>query len=481
MISQFIPSIVAPGEAHCEFPMEALGSNLASVAGVLSDVIQAPTSMCCQSVLAATSLAVQNHGDVEVDGRRCPISNFFISIAESGERKSAIDSVVLAPHRLYEVELSKKYALQQRSYQDRLALYERKRGRLLNKADQEEIDEQLETLIGAHPEAPLLPIFLVRDLTVEGLYKTMKDGHPGLGFFTDEGGAFVGGYGMGKDHELKTMACLSDTWDGKPIARVRAGEESLVLRGRRVSLHIMLQPIAFKKLLSSGIASGQGFLSRALCVYPHSRKGRRRYVETDISKVPSIIRFQTRIGELLRMQPSLAPGSRNELNPPVLTLTPNAKKLFIEQSNFIEEKLGKSGPYASIDSFASKAPEHALRLAATICLYEDAETSQIDEECMTRGFALIAFYLNQSLKVVGDAHAERLSDLAVQLEEWLLLKGLKEIDSRFLQQYAPNALRKGQVLNMVVKLLESQGVMIPIAGGKVIDGVHRRQVWEVRL
>jgi hypothetical protein len=54
-------------------------------------------------VLAAATLAVQAHRDVELPGGgRRPLTGLFASIAESGERKTSVDRLALAP--AYRVE-----------------------------------------------------------------------------------------------------------------------------------------------------------------------------------------------------------------------------------------------------------------------------------------------------------------------------------------------------------------------------------------
>src|SRR5262249_27317312 len=85
-------------------PVEMLGG-LTAVVGKLHSTIQAPLALCGQSVLAATALAVQGYADVVIDGRVIPLSENFLTIGESGERKSAVDKEVLRPHRAYERQL----------------------------------------------------------------------------------------------------------------------------------------------------------------------------------------------------------------------------------------------------------------------------------------------------------------------------------------------------------------------------------------
>ncbi len=43
------------------------------------------------SVLAAATLATQSYIDVERRGSTIPVSNYFVTIADSGERKTSVD------------------------------------------------------------------------------------------------------------------------------------------------------------------------------------------------------------------------------------------------------------------------------------------------------------------------------------------------------------------------------------------------------
>ena len=62
-----------PGEAY---PVDALGDVLGAAARALHEVVKAPMALCCQSVLAAASLAAQAHFDVQLPwGQRKPLSS----------------------------------------------------------------------------------------------------------------------------------------------------------------------------------------------------------------------------------------------------------------------------------------------------------------------------------------------------------------------------------------------------------------------
>jgi len=71
------------------FPVEALGDVLGAAARAINDRIQAPPAICGQSVLASAALATQGHAMIELPtGQTKPLSNDFVTVAETGERKS---------------------------------------------------------------------------------------------------------------------------------------------------------------------------------------------------------------------------------------------------------------------------------------------------------------------------------------------------------------------------------------------------------
>ena len=74
------------------FPISALSGPLEEAALAIQQKIQAPLAMCAQSVLAAATLAAQGHVDIVLPhGQVRPVSGDFLTIAESGERKTACD------------------------------------------------------------------------------------------------------------------------------------------------------------------------------------------------------------------------------------------------------------------------------------------------------------------------------------------------------------------------------------------------------
>src|SRR5262249_935046 len=82
------------------YPVHALGGVPAGGARAIHDRVQAPLAICSQSVLAAATLATQAHADIELPtGHARPLSSYYVTVAATGERKSAVDHEALWPVR----------------------------------------------------------------------------------------------------------------------------------------------------------------------------------------------------------------------------------------------------------------------------------------------------------------------------------------------------------------------------------------------
>ena len=85
------------------FPMDALPAVMADYGHVIQRCTQAPDALVGNSLLAAASLAVQPYVNVQLPhGAIIPTSLYVISVAESGERKSAVDRLALHPRATFE-------------------------------------------------------------------------------------------------------------------------------------------------------------------------------------------------------------------------------------------------------------------------------------------------------------------------------------------------------------------------------------------
>src|SRR5262249_1264969 len=162
-----------------------------------------------------------------------------------------------------ERRLREQYDLALPDYRNDKDAWEKARDVAKNRAkgDRGAIKAALDKL-GPTPAAPLLPMLTCEEPTYEGLYKLLTIGPPRIGIFSNEGGQCIGGHGMSEEAKLRTITGMSKSWDGAPANRVRGGDGASVLPGRRVALHLMVQPDVANILLQDRLLANQGLLSR---------------------------------------------------------------------------------------------------------------------------------------------------------------------------------------------------------------------------
>jgi hypothetical protein len=467
-----------------EFPVEALGDLLGPAARAIHDRVQAPLAICGQSVLAAASLAVQGHADVVLpigQGRAKPTSSFFITIAASGERKTETDTQACWPIQKHQRSLTEKHDLALPSYLNDKDAWDKARdfAKSAAKGDRGTIKAALDKL-GPPPTAPLLPMLTVEEPTYEGLYKLLMVGLPSIGIFSNEGGQFVGGHGMTDEAKLRTAAGMSKLWDGEPIKRVRGGDGASVLPGRRVALHLMVQPDVANILLQDALLADQGLLSRLLITAPDTAAGKRLSRPEGADTDNTIKRYGARILNILEKPYPLAANKNNELQPRELALSGAAQAVWRQFADHVEREIRPGGPLESIRGLANKLPEHAARLAAVITLVEDIDGAAINDVAIRGGVRLAEHYAAEALRLFDTSRIGADLKLAQRLLDWLRHTWSEPVISLpDIYQRGLNAVGDQAAARKVVNILEDHGWLARIPPGAVVAGRFRRDAWNI--
>jgi hypothetical protein len=258
---------------------------LAEAAIAIQDRVQCPIAICAQSVLAAATLAVQALADIELPHHAVrPISNYFLTIAGTGERKSACDDLALKALRDREDDLRVFYDAEMVAFErDKLA-WDKARDNATKQrnADRAAIRVALDA-VGDPPPEPLKPFLTCEEPNLPGLHKLFLVGQPSMGIFSAEGGHFIGGHGMSEEHKLMTAAGLSAFWDGAAVKRVRAGDGAT-----HNSLYPIPRPVIGRA--TSAAAYIASISSRERCALPRNlpRHGRPRSAVLAISMASDI-------------------------------------------------------------------------------------------------------------------------------------------------------------------------------------------------
>ncbi|MDI2073043.1 YfjI family protein [Bradyrhizobium sp. Mp27] len=474
--------LVRQAQPAGSFPIEALGPVLGDAAAAIHEHVQSPLAMCGQAVLAAAALVVQGHADVELaTGQIKPVSNFFLTVAASGEKKTATDQRALAPVRKHEEFLAETYKAERQAFLNDHAAWDAARKAAINshKGDRSAIRNALNKL-GPEPVAPPLPMLTCPDPTFEGLTLALQQGQPSMGVFSSEGGQFVGGHAMSEENKLASAAAFSSCWDGEPIKRVRAKDGVTVLPGRRLAMHLMVQPDVAHILLSDPVLIDQGMLSRYLMTAPEAQAGRRFHKEPSPESRVKLVEYERQMYTILQRQLPHANGNPHEVAPQVLRLTSEARTLLINFADHVEGQLGPDGELKPISGLGNKLPEHAARLAAVLTMFTDPDAKEIGLEAVERGIKLARHYADEALRLFEGAKIDAKLRQAGRLLGWLH-QSWKEpnVSLPDIYQRGPNFIGSRKSALELVAVLEAHGWLRKLPGGALVAGEHRRNVWHI--
>ncbi len=276
-----------PQEAY---PVEALGI-FAEAVEVFAHATKTPVSMSANGVLSALSLGAQAIANVETrDGRSIPLSLYALTVAESGDRKSALDNVVLYAVQQLEKQKYLQYQTERKAYDEAKRKWD-----ALPKKERDTTPFDM--------EEPQNTAQVIENTNSEGAFRQLKEGAPSVAFFSNEAGTLFGGQAYMKDNVLKSITFFSSLWDGKSIDKLRAGEGFSRLYNRRACAHFMLQPVLAEKILADELLLGQGFLARFLVAWPATLRGTRIYESVNVRTHHAAQTFYAACEQLLQMPP----------------------------------------------------------------------------------------------------------------------------------------------------------------------------------
>jgi putative DNA primase/helicase len=133
-----------------------------------------------------------------------------------------------------------------------------------------------------------------------------------------EAGALFGAHGMGQDTILRNLALLNVLRDGGELAIDRRSKPSFVLRGRRLTFGLMVQPEALRGFLERAgtLPRGTSFIARFLIAWPGSTHGTRA-CRSAPEAMPQVALFEARIKtpESRGFTSSLTPATGTVENP----------------------------------------------------------------------------------------------------------------------------------------------------------------------
>lgn len=386
--------------ASSPYPVDALGPMAAAAVRALVTGVEAAESLAANVVLSGVNGATHAMADVEtLSGRGTTLSLPIFTVAQSGDRKSECEHWVFKHAKDLETELR------------RIAKVRRADWKQSAKARRQSGEDT-----PPPPEAG----FFIGDFTVEGLYRHLLNSHPAICVLSSEGGRLTGGHAMAVENTRKTVATLSDAIDKGVFEKRRAGNDEGdvgYLDGKRLCLHILIQPDGARAFLSNSVVIDQGFASRLLVAAPDRphRTGRSRLVGDGLRAITA---FSEAVRDGFGRPLTTDPGDPLRITPRYLRLSDEAETILRDYAAQMEERMNPGGDLEALQRFVNKTAEQATRIAACLYLFEGGTApGYLPEEYAARGVTLAGWYVSERLRLLRAADID--PDLA---KTWKLLR-----------------------------------------------------------
>ena len=467
------------------YPLDALPATIRAAVEEVQAFTKAPIAMVASSALGALSLTIQSHADIKrADRLTGPIGLFVLIFGDSGERKSTCDGFFTSAIRDYQAEQAELAKPELEKHRAKLAAWEAKRAGMLDaiKAATKgskptaNIERDLHRHEQDRPIPPRVPFLLRGDDTPENLAFVLANDWPSAGAISAEAGAILGAHGMGKDSIMRNLALLNILWDGGTLSIGRRKSESFTVRGARLTVALQIQEATLREFFtrSGALARGTGFLARFLFAWPSSTQGTRYFSEAP-TNWPHLAAFNRRIAALLNQPAPL--GDDGALNPPMMTLTPEAKAAWVEYHDAIESELASGGELYDVRDVASKSADNAARIAALFHVFEHGTDGAIGLEVFEGASRIAAWHLNESRRFFGElALPVELAD-AARLDSFLVehcgRKRTHIVGKNHVRQHGP--LRDGGRLDAAIRELAALDRLQLVKDGKRLD-IHLNPV-----
>lgn len=409
------------------YPIDALPDPIRAAVDEVQGFTQAPYALVSSCALSALSTAGQGLVDVARSGRLTgPTSLYFLTLADSGERKSTADAFFSDAIRVHELRAAETVGPDLKKHRGALAAWTAEKGGLEGAikseakkgGSTEELRARLEELEQREPQAPLYPRILLGDTTQEALTFAVKHEWPSVAVLSAEGGSVFGCHAMGKEIVMRFLATLNSLYSGEALQVSRRTSESYTVLGARLTLGLQVQPAVFRDFTDQrgDVPRGSGFFARFLISWPETTQGTRLYRNEPGSWL-ALDGFNARIGSLLD---DVHVDEDGVLQLVTLQLSQSAFDAWRDVHDEIERDLAPGGELEFVRDVASKAADNIARMAALFHVFSHGPKGPIDSDAIERASRIVAWHLNESRRIFGELSLPVEQRNAAKLEEWLL-------------------------------------------------------------
>ena len=439
--------------------------------------VQLPDGLGDMAMIGGMAIACQGLVDVKLpNGQVRPTSLFLLSVAESGDRKTTVDNIVLAP--LYEHDFQaalnfkrrlEEYQVELDEWVDDLKEIRGRKHKAKTYGDSlEEIQKELMTHRRAKPKSPKHTRFMVQDITPRALMERLEGDGVSTMICTDEGEVIF------RSQTMSSLGRANKLWDGtKWMPLDRADMESVLVSNPRLTLHIMTQPkvLADYQARHGEIARGSGHWARYLVGYPYSIQGYREVFPGEM-QWEHLPWFHGRMRELLYQYRAIA--EMGNIEHQVLEFTDDAKMRWFNLQWETEYSLRPGFYLGDIRDYGAKLGEIVGRLSAVIHHF-NGEQGAITLDTLERAVSILAWHVEAFRVMFSPEHkpmeeevdAKKLMEWLVAHRAWVASAG-GFVAKNFLRR---NVIRNSSRLNAALARLASWNTL------QIVQAQGKKQWW----
>jgi hypothetical protein len=386
------------------FPTNSLYNSVGLALEEVRTNLQAPVGLIAGAFW--TGLSICAEGDINVmhpTGQISPGVLYVGTVADSGERKTATDKIVLNVIYARDALAAAEHKQAQAKHKADIRYWEaidtsiqRKLVKAIsNGEDTVQLRRELEEHAAAEPSKPERNRIVYQSITERPLMEALQGDDKCIAIMSDEGSIVLNGLATSK------LAMLNKAWDGPALLTFDRADESIEARNPRVTVSFMIQEKVFQEFMNKrgSMARESGFLARFLVSWPASTQGF-RYMSLDEPVWQHLPKFHTRMAELL--EATAARRKAGDTSRKQLSFSPEAKELWVKVQNSIEPKLQQGGELESVRDFASKSMEIVGRLAACMHHFEGLAGDIISMESLQRALDVVDYYFDEYIDLFGN-------------------------------------------------------------------------------
>lgn len=383
------------------YPIDAFPHEISAAIYEVHNNVKAHPIIIANTFLTAMAASTQNRIKVQLPhgGHPRSVGLFIWTIAESGDRKTAVEQRVLAPLHSKNEQLEKSFEARKEEHLVKLVLWTKIHNELLNKyAKGDHIEtspEVCENDILAHaklkPKAPIKSKLISQDMSQRSFLELLQGYGKSLSLLCDEGDIIL------KSPLIKNNGLLNKAWDGGSIIFERANDVSISAHEMRLTFSAFVQNNVFDKYLDTmgDDLRNSGFLARCLIARPPSLKGYRFENFQEISW-KHLDHFHEMLS--INLDAISDSGQLDGTDQIVYELDYEAQLHWNYLINHTEKLLQPNQYLHDISDFAAKACEMTARIAALLHHFSQPQ-GKISRDTLSRAAAIVSYHLEETKRL----------------------------------------------------------------------------------